>query len=157
MLRKRGIKWLTTLDLETFVNRYADGKTKSAFLGVFPINHLPKRLIQLPTLFIINTQTDNLPGQHWKAVFIDKDGKGEIFDSLATPVSLKLQEWMNRFTKKWIISNLTLQNPLSPSCGAYVLYFIMTRLTHNIKKNSPFTGNVFLNDQIVEKFVNNYV
>lgn len=152
----QNINWLTTLDLENFIHNYANNKTKAAFLGVFPINQLPKRLPYLPLFFIINTNPGNLPGQHWKAVFISKKYYGEIFDSLATPVSLKLQQWMNTHTKRWIVSKITLQNPLSPSCGGYVLYYIMTRL--NFKSLNAcvksFTNNVFDNDKIVEMFFN---
>ena len=154
-MQTKSVKWLTTLDLETFIRSYADKNTKSAFLGVFPINYLPKRLSHLPVFLIINTNTNNLPGQHWKAVFIDKKGNGEIFDSLAMPISLDLQRWMNNFAKKWTVSQLTLQNPLSPSCGGYVLLYIMTRLKCKSLISCVeqyFTSNVIENDRIVEHF-----
>ena len=155
-MRATSVKWLTTLDLESFIRKFADLKTNLAFLGVFPINGLPRQLPpHLPVFLIINTNTSNLPGQHWKAIFIDKYGKGEIFDSLAMPVSIELQQWMNRFAKKWIVSKLTLQNPLSPSCGGYVLYYVMTRL--NCKSLTScveryFTNSVVENEHIVESF-----
>lgn len=150
----KSIKWLTTLDLEDFISKFGDAKTKNAFLGVFPINHLPRRLPQLPVLFIINTNTNNLPGQHWKAIYISKKREGEVFDSLATPVELLLQHWMNLFTRKWTMSTLILQNPLAPSCGAYVLYFVMTRLKHASLKScvASFSSDVIENDKRVEMF-----
>lgn len=155
----KSISWLSTLDLEKFVDNHADVKTKEAFLGVFPINRLPKRLIQLPVLFIINTNTSNLPGQHWKAIFISKNREGEVFDSLATPVELILSHWMNTFTRKWTISTLTLQNPLSPTCGAYVLYFVLNRLKHNSLKSclSFFSNHVIENDKRMEQFYNKII
>ena len=147
--------WLTTQDLCYFIERFADEKTKSAFLGVFPINHLPKRITHLPILFILNTHTDNLPGQHWKAVYVAKDGNGEIFDSLASPISLKLSNWMNVFTKKWIASTLILQNPVSPSCGAYVLYYVMMRLRHSNFNDciALFSPNLIDNDKLMKLFM----
>ena len=152
----KSINWLTTRDLEMFIDKFADENTKAAFLGVFPINYLPRKVTRLPVLFIINTNTSNLPGQHWKAVYLSKDRIGEVFDSLAMPVDLKLQHWMNEFSKKWITSKLTLQNPLSPTCGAYVLYFIMTRLHHSSLASciGHFSNNVIENDRIVEQFLN---
>ena len=148
------IKWLTTLDLENYIDKYGSKDTKAAFLGVFAINHLPKRIPYLPLLFIVNTNTANLPGQHWKAIYVSNDHIGEVFDSLATPLSIQLQCWMNTFTNKWSLSNLVIQNPLSPTCGAYVLYFVMTRLKRCETSNETvkFTNNVFLNDQLVKKF-----
>lgn len=150
----KSVKWLTTLDLENFVFNYADVDTKTAFLGVFPINYLPRRLLHLPALLIINTNTDNLPGQHWKAIYVSTNRIGEVFDSLATPISLQLEQWMNEFTLKWTLSKMTLQNPLSPSCGGYVLYYVLNRLKHNSMKScmAPFTNNVLVNDAIAEDF-----
>ena len=150
------MKWLTTLDLENFILQFADDATRKAFLGVFPMNYLPRKISRLPVLFIINTNTGNLPGQHWKAVYISTKSIGEVFDSLATPIGLQLQQWMNRFTKRWIPSTMTLQNPISPSCGGYVLYFAMTRLNHKSLKAclAPFTNNVIDNDRFVEQFLN---
>ena len=152
------IHWLTTLDLESFISNFADFETKKALLGVFPINHLPQRLPKPPLLFIVNTNSSNLPGQHWKAIYISKNYEGEVFDSLATTNDLILEHWMNRFTKRWIVSTLTLQNPLSPTCGAYVLYFIMTRLKHPSLKSCirPFTSDVTANDKFVSEFFNHH-
>lgn len=153
----KSVKWLTTLDLEDFINKYGDMKTRDAFLGVFPINHLPQRVSRLPVIFIINTNTSNLPGQHWKAIYVSKKREGEVFDSLAMPVELILQHWMNLFTRRWITSTLTLQNPLSPSCGGYVLYFVMSRLKYVSLKScvSNFSSNVIENDKRIQQFYKN--
>ena len=154
------IKWLTTQDLENFVNNYADKATKKAFLGVFPINLLPAKIPHhLPILFIVNTNPSNLPGQHWKAVYVSKDRNGEVFDSLAMPIDLRLEHWMNKFCRKWTVSKLILQNPFSPSCGAYVLYYILSRLRYNSLTAclAPFNESVVINDRIVEEFVQSFL
>lgn len=153
------IKWLTTLDLQNFINTFGSAKTRAAFLGVFSLNHLPRSVPRLPALFIINTNTNNLPGEHWKAIYVSNKREGEVFDSLAMPVELILQHWMNLFTRKWIASTLTLQNPLAPSCGAYVLYFVMTRLQHASLKTflANFSSNVIKNDKYVEQFYVNHL
>lgn len=156
----KNIKWLTTLDLENFILNYADENTKNAFLGIFPINLLPSKIPRrLPIMLIVNTNTSNLPGQHWKAVYISKECNGEVFDSLAMPIELRLEYWMNKFCRKWTLSKLTLQNPFSPSCGAYVLYFIMSRLHFNSLDAclAPFSENVLMNDRIVEEFVQSFL
>ena len=153
-MSRKTVKWLTTLNLEDCVDKYADEKTKQAFLGVFPINHLPRRISYLPILFIVNTSTSNLPGEHWKAVYVSKQHIGEVFDSLATPISLQLEHWLNEFTKKWALSQMTLQNPLSPSCGGYVLYYILCRLNSKSLESciAPFTNDVLANDVLIEEF-----
>ena len=156
----KNIKWLTTLDLENFINNYADKNTKNAFLGIFPINLLPAKIPHhLPILFVVNTNPSNLPGQHWKAVYVSKDRNGEVFDSLAMPIDLRLEHWMNKFCRKWTVSKLILQNPFSPSCGAYVLYYILSRLCFNSLNAclAPFNENVLMNDRIVEEFVQSFL
>lgn len=153
------IHWLTSLDLESFIQAFADKETREAFLGVFPIDHLPKKPYKFPLFFIINTNTHNLPGEHWKAIYISKQHIGEVFDSLALPIGLRLQQWMNEFCKKWSFSKLTIQNPLKPSCGGYVLFFIMSRLKHDSMKAclTYFTKDTVVNDLIVNKFIESFL
>ena len=148
------IKWLTTTDLQNIIQRNADKQIRDAFLGIFAINELPSHITRLPVLLIINTNTGNLPGQHWKAIFIGRDATGEVFDSLSSPVSLRLQQWMNRHTKKWTTSKLVLQNPLAPTCGAYVLYFVLNRLYCNSLSTcvSLFSPNVKANDAMMLQY-----
>lgn len=84
-------------------------------------------------LFIININSDNLKGQHCKAVYGSKNKEREVFDSLATTFELLFDRWINPFTRKWTASRLiTLQNPLSASCGGYTLYFVMFRFNGDL-------------------------
>lgn len=65
--------------------------------GVFPMNYLPNRVLNRPLLFIVNTNSSNVPGQHWKPVFISTDWRlEEIFDSLVFTVGLSQQRWMSK-------------------------------------------------------------
>lgn len=159
------MNWLSTQDLQTFIATHADSRTKAAFLGVFSIDCLPSPLFldkQLPLLLIINTNTHNLPGEHWKAVYVSVDHEGEVFDSLAMPVSIVLQRWMNIATWKWLMTPVTIQNPLSPYCGAYVLYFVMSRLRYKsldaciarFRNNTVVQNDVIVKQAFSRKFVN---
>lgn len=148
------MSWLSGQELEEIIETYGNKSIKKAFLGVFAIDTLPKRIPFLPILLIINTQTLNLPGQHWKAVYISEQKFGEVFDSLALPVSLRLQSWMNTFSRKWIRSPLTLQNPLSPTCGIYTLYYVLKRLDFPNMKSCMeiFSKDLVKNDSVMRKF-----
>ena len=77
------MSWLSTKDLIDKVKRNADGATLAAFHGVFPIDELPSAVPHYPFFMIVNTQSHNLPGEHWITIFIDADRRGDIFDSLA--------------------------------------------------------------------------
>ena len=68
-----------------------DKKLSNSFIGVYPIDKLPHLKPPVgtgrrrkPITLIVNTDTENLDGQHWLAVFIDHENNvGEVFDSFA--------------------------------------------------------------------------
>lgn len=123
------MSWLSNRQLIYKVRKNANDTTKKAFLGVYPIDKLPKFIPYLPVFLIVNTHTHNLNGEHWKAIFINKNRYGEVFDSLAQPTSEILIRWMNRFTRKWRTNRKTFQHDSSSTCGAYSLYYVLSRLT----------------------------
>ena len=149
------MSWLAGHELEKLIQKNADAKTRKAFLGVYAMDDLPHRIPHLPALLIINTHTSNLLGEHWKAIYISKDRHGEIFDSLALPTSTRLMQWMNSFTRKWTRSPLTVQNPHSATCGAFVLYFILTRLHVPTFMSclQLFSRDLYNNDKLMMNFV----
>ena len=75
------MSWLSSIELENLINHYSDLATKQAFIGIFSMDKLPHHLPHLPILLIVNTDSSNLPGKHWKAVYISSDKVGEVFDS----------------------------------------------------------------------------
>ena len=148
------MSWLSNETLLSKVRKNADRETLLAFYGICSIDNLPEFVHARPFLMIVNTHTHNLPGEHWIAVLIDENRKGEIFDSLAQPVSNILIRWLNRFTSKWKKNSRTFQHPLSTSCGAFALYFILNRL--HVKDFETLTAwfNVSLavNEKLVKQF-----
>ena len=54
---------LSTLDIEKVMksNKY----TKKYLKGVFAIDKIPKKIKSKPSMFVINTDKSNKPGQHW--------------------------------------------------------------------------------------------
>jgi len=149
------MSWLSGKDLEDKIKKNADDETWNAFLGVFSIDTLPEQIHSFPILLIINTQTSNLPGLHWKAVYISKERIGEVFDSFALPVSICLTQWLNRFTRSWHSQSLTIQHPLTATCGAFVVYYILMRIHERSLQNCLriFSTNLSRNDRIVKEFV----
>lgn len=133
------------------IRKFAPPETKKAFLGVFPINRLPERITQYPAIMIVNTQSHNLPGEHWLSVYISKERYGEVFDSLGLPLSNRLSRWLNKFTKKWRTSRRVYQNPLSDKCGAYALYYVFNRIQNH---KLHLTTSPIVNDEIVMVFYN---
>ena len=148
------MSWLTATQISKKVSKNGDIHTRKAFYGVYPIDQLPKFIPHLPIFIVVNTQSHNLDGEHWKTIFIDKNRHGEVFDSLALPTSNLLTRWMNRFTRKWTRNRKVYQHAKSTTCGAFALYYILKRL------NSPsfnsvtrsFSPSLNANDMLVRSF-----
>ena len=107
-------------------------------------------------MMVVNTHTKNLPGEHWIAIYVDKDRNGELFDSLSSPINTTLMRWLNRFTRKWLTNTVPFQNPLAATCGSYVIYYVMKRLSFKnyLMFQSLFNSKLYENDRIVTKFYN---
>jgi len=126
-----------------------------SFAGVFPSDRLPRRRLTEPTLLVVNTDRATEPGEHWIAIYVDGNGYGELFDSLAT-VSLKtFNAFMNRNCKRWIRSDVQLQSVISRFCGHYVtMYCILRSRGFDLPRiTSFFTRDTALNDFLVHSFV----
>lgn len=93
------------------------------FEGVFARDVLPERK-KKNRIFIMNTDTSNLPGKHWVAVIV-RNNVGYCFDPLGFPPSPTLASWMNRKYSNWSSNaNRRVQPLYSELCGYYCLYFL---------------------------------
>ena len=148
------MSWLSNKSLASKVRNNASHDTLVSFEGIFSIDKLPQFISHRPFLAIVNTHTHNLPGEHWLAIYIDGDKRGEIFDPLSLPISNILIQWMNRFTIKWKTNNRAFQDLLSSSCGAFVLYFVLNRRHVDSFESitSSFTSYPSVNEEFVKKF-----
>ena len=148
------MSWLSNKTLIRKVKKNACAETLDAFNGIYSIDALPDFVPHRPFLIIVNTHTHNLPGEHWICILIDKDKNAELFDSLALPVSNILIRWLNLFSIKWKKNSQSFQHPLSSTCGAFVLFFVINRL--HVKDfeslTDVFTSSPLLNEKTVENF-----
>lgn len=108
---------LDTLQITTALEK------KPFFLGVFPRDELPNVGGGGTCAFVINTDSSNLPGQHWIAVYLRK-GRAFVFDSFGESPPLKLQNWLNNRGLEWTCNLRRVQSPESTLCGAYCIYFL---------------------------------
>lgn len=120
----------TTNDLLQYV--YNNRLLAPHFLGVYSIDCLPLYICKslLPTGFIVNTDSSNLPGKHWIAIILLANGQGEFFYSFGVHPPTRLQIWLNKHCiRGWhSVNDICIQNPFSTICGLYCLYFFYSRL-----------------------------
>ena len=147
------MSWLSGKEILQSVKRLGDSRCCMAFKGVYPINGLPSS-VEAPAFYVINTDAHNLPGTHWKAIFIDTDNIGEVFDPLSLPISNTLIRFMNSHSWKWITNYQTFQHPLSAKCGVYAIYYITQRLYYSSLSDfcQTFSNDVNVNEKLMTKF-----
>lgn len=150
------MSWLTDRELRKKIQCNASKTVWNAFGGIYPIDMLPPLIPYRPIFIIVNTDTKNLPGEHWKVILIKEDKTADVFDSLSLPLNVHTENWLKKFTKRWTSNRCAYQHPLSASCGSFVLYFIFKRLYYpnfeSFLKNCFSSNNVVANEQMVRNF-----
>ncbi|RLA25926.1 MAG: hypothetical protein DRR11_20385, partial [Gammaproteobacteria bacterium] len=97
------------------------------------------------------------PGSHWVAIFIDKNGTADYFDSYGLPPTTvtPISRYFQGFRKQnWSSQNI--QAPFSSVCGHYCIYFILHRwknipFDHILKTFSPDCEE---NDEAITDWIN---
>ena len=142
---------LSGYDIISAIRRHGDKATREAFDDVYSIDKLPFAIPHYPFFMIVNMQTHNLPGSHWIAIYVSRERRGEIFDSLALAPPQVIMRWLHQFTRSVTRNSLSYQHPLSDTCGAFALYFVL----HRLKGPVTFTPSLYKNENIVRTFYSN--
>ena len=147
------MSWLSDRQLELAIYAHGDRNVGHAFQGIYSVDNLPS-VVRPPAFIVLNTDTHNLPGKHWMVIFIDEDLCGEVFDSLALPVSDFIIRFMNRHSRQWICNQVAYQPVTSTRCGVYVLYYVTQRLYYSSLKDfcRTLSANVNVNERAMTRF-----
>ena len=103
------------------------------FAGVFPVDALASGDLRVDRFskvsLVANTDSANLPGMHWIAVWYNGDqAPAEIFDSFALTPPAAVQLWCSKnCSNAWKSSNFCIQDPMSTRCGNYCCLFLTNR------------------------------
>jgi len=126
------------------------------FLGVFARDRLPARLPpKRPLMLICNTDPHDKPGEHWIAMFLGENAKGEYFDSYGRDAPLIFKNFLNKFCTNWIRNDARLQSVISSFCGHYCAFYCLFKsLDYSMTRIVDcFTDDTSANDAMVHKFV----
>lgn len=137
-----------------------DPFTSECFQGVLASNHLPATIKRLPACFVINTDPSWKAGSHWLALYFDKNGNAEFFDSYGKELKNYpfLYDFVHRHTFNCKQHNFQLQGSFSSTCGQFCIYFLLWRvrgITYEQILRS-FHKSSDANDIIVVSFVNTF-
>lgn len=133
------------------------------FQGVFPSDKLPRNIKHKKgaLAYIVNLDREGQPGSHWVAIFVPANRKlpMEYFDSYGLlPFVSSVVNFVA--SNDFVYNNVTLQAPLSSTCGQYALFYICLRarnyssktILKMFKQDDPFYNDQFVNNSIEKLF-----
>ena len=110
---------------------------------------MPHIVDTYPTAIVCNTHDADRPGEHWIAMYVDAERRGDYFDSYGLqPQHGEFANFMNAQCSEWTSNDRTLQSPLSTVCGQYCVAFLMFRC-RNVSMHAftrLFTTDLVAND-----------
>jgi len=122
------------------------------FRGVYSRDNLPKRF-KKPAAFIVNTDSQKEPGEHWVVIFVNKNNV-EYFDPLGfPPIGKHFFEFVRCHTKRAFLYNCkTIQNPASNKCGNYCIAFVKHKSCRRSLQSfiDKFTSDTIRNDGLLK-------
>ena len=133
-----------------------DTQTRRVFLGVYARDELPEDL-SYPCCLVFNTQPRSQRGQHWLAIFYDKNGNCDFFDSFAMPAAnYSLVPYLERTSNTWVENKKRILGN-SQYCGHYAILFLIFRVRSNsVKFFQAFSSNYSNNDKIIKTLIDKY-
>jgi len=102
------------------INKLGEKLLGSKWIGVFPLNRIP--VIRNGGM-VINNQSEDLPGEHWIAVYID-DLTVSVFDPLGQVYPALLVSKIMKTRKKIVFNRIMYQDPFSQTCGQHCISWL---------------------------------
>lgn len=137
------------------IERVLKKKCGKVFIGVFPRDRLPESLpARRPLLAVCNTDPHDRPGEHWIAIYIERDSRGEYFDSFGEKPGTTFQRYMDKYCISWNKSERRIQSVISSFCGHYCIFYCIHRCDgYDLDTiTNFFTNDTALNDSIAHRF-----
>lgn len=105
------------------------------FKGIYALDKLPARGYK-NVMFIANTDTSNLPGEHWIAIVV-RNNQPYCFDPLGMHPPLSVINWLNRHYDTWSCNMRRVQPIFSTLCGYFCIHFLYAT-TRNYLQNETY-------------------
>ena len=131
-------------------------KNEKCYIGTYSRDMLPNQIKENQFL-IVNTDTSDRQGEHWVAIIILSDGKGEYFDSYGLPpLHNEFLDFLDyNCPNGWKFNEVTLQCLSCITCGHYCVAYIKFRcLGHSLSEFvSLFGKDLVFNDELINLYI----
>ena len=98
---------MNTLEIDTLLKKHPH--SRPVFKEVYARNRLP-RLLNVPSALVGNTDPNHRMGQHWVAIYIDANSRGEYYDPTGTSPFLRAYvNSMNKQCTSWTNNTVRVQ------------------------------------------------
>ena len=148
--------------LTTVHNEYARDDTllkkhphsRPVFKGFYARNRLP-RLLNVPSALVGNMDPDHQMWQHWVAIYIDANSRGEYYDPTERPPhEYAYVNFMNKHCLHWTYNTVRVQEEWSIVCGLHCIFYLIHRCAgHSITDDTMLLENPAEETEIVQKCV----
>ena len=114
-MNSRQLRWILS----------GDKLTKLSFRGVYAIDEMKLiKTVSYPSSFVINFNPSYKPGSHWVAVYFDKNGVGEYFNSFARYPPHEVEHFLCFNTKRCQYNRMQVQELYTTMCGQSAVFYI---------------------------------
>ena len=139
---------MNTLEINTLLKKHPH--SRPVFKGVYTRNRLP-RLLNVPSALVGNTVPDHRMWQHWGAIYIDANSRGEYYDPTGRPTHESAYvNFMNKHCLQWTYNTVRVQEEGSIEC---IFYLIQRCAGQSITDVTRLLENPVEATAIVQKFV----
>lgn len=144
---------LTTEDLASFMLK--DPFINRKFGGILALDQLYKAVFE-PKIYIVNTDTQNGPGQHWFCIYLCD--YPEHFDPAGLEPMPYVRTFLTARGSQFMYNSKRVQSFSSETCGVFCLFFAFFRCRNYSFRNilSMFSNDLHLNEIIVKQFFESY-
>ena len=140
---------MNTNELKEYMLR--DDFISQQYGGVVALNEIPTK-IDKPSIYIVNSDPNYLPGTHWYAVYFNQ--VSEHFDSAGFDPCEPLTNQLIANSFKFRYNTNRVQNYYTETCGLFCLFYSYFRCRSFtfVEIMDMFSNNLELNENIVKSF-----
>ena len=117
-MNSRELRWILSNDKDT-------SRNFKVVYALDEIVHIKQK--SFPSAYVFNLDPSCKPGSQWVAVYIDRKGRPEYFDSFTYQPPREIKDFLYTCAESWNYNHVPVQELYSTTCGQFVVFYIYQR------------------------------